>query len=156
MIKNKHGDLFDVPPDYEDDPELSDEQAQLLFTSDGEEDDASMDVGVDTDSPGDLIMSIIDVLQTLGVEPDVANRYACPVIHQSRNDPSFVEMSGTGNIVKMAKNMRNLNMHGLEAFDMRTCKPSGEPWDVRKRSDRQLAYRYVRDKKPLWVIGSPP
>ena len=49
-----------------------------------------------------------------------------------------------------------LNIHGIDALDLRTRTPSGEPWDFSKRSDRRLALWLVRTRKLMWVIGSPP
>ena len=68
-----------------------------------------------------------------------------------------MEAYGTGNILRLSHNrMRNLNVNGLSAFDLRTTKPNGQSWDFRKRSDRKEAYRFVKQHKPDWVIGSPP
>ena len=74
------------------------------------------------------------------------------------SDPRpFYEMYGTGNIVQAAStNVRNLNIKGLGAFDLRTCRPDGKPWDFTKRSHRKLAYRTVKDTNPDWLVGSPP
>ena len=120
--------LLTTTTDYvADDPE-----AQMLFGDniDDDEDHVSMDVG--GDSSGDTVMAVMDVLQTLGVEPEHANRYACSIIHESHPPPSLVEVFGTGNIVQMAKNLCNMNTQGLDAFDLRACKPSGQPWGVQK------------------------
>ena len=110
----------------------------------------------------DDMVSIVDVLQTLGVSATDATRYAMSVVKEARRDCSdpprtFVEAYGTGNIMRVAGDkLRNLNLTGLAALDLRTCKPNGMPWDFRKRSDRRLAYTTVRDMRPQWVIGSPP
>ena len=32
----------------------------------------------------------------------------------------------------------------------------GHKWNFTKASDREQARKYVRDKKPNWLIGSPP
>ena len=66
-------------------------------------------------------------------------------------------MYGCGNIVNAANHvLRNLNVDGLDAFDLRTSKPNGEPWDFSRRSDRKMALQYVHDHKPTWIVGSPP
>ena len=66
-------------------------------------------------------------------------------------------MYGCGNIVTAANHvLRNLNVTGLCAFDLRTAKPTGEAWDFSKKSDRTQALRYVKEKRPTWIIGSPP
>ena len=105
------------------------------------------------------MVAMIDILQTLGVEPEDANRFSSRIMkisHQPLN-PSFVEMYGCGNRVHAANNvLRNVNVSGLCAFDLRTSKPSGEAWDFSKKSDRMQALKYVKEKKPTWVVGSPP
>ena len=101
----------------------------------------------------------MDILQTPGVEPEDANRLSSRIMkisHQPLN-PSFVEMYGCGNIVNAANHvLRNLNVSGLCASDLRTSKPGGEAWDFSKKSDRMQALKYVKEKKPTWVVGSPP
>ena len=110
----------------------------------------------------DVIFECGDVLQTLGVSAKDATRYAMIVIHQAREaspkpSTTFVEVCGEGNMMRIAGDrMRNLNITGLSALDLRTQKPNGDPWDVSKRSDRRQAYRLIRDLRPDWVIGSPP
>ena len=40
--------------------------------------------------------------------------------------PSFMEIYGRGKILEAAHGCRrNLNIHGLDALDLRTCKPDG-------------------------------
>ena len=51
---------------------------------------------------------------------------------------------------------RNLNLIGLRAFDLRTAKPDGEPWEFTKGSDRRLARKIVEEEKQTWIVGSPP
>ena len=105
------------------------------------------------------MIAMMDVLQTLGVEPDDANRFSAKIMRISNQpmNPTFVEMYGCGNIVTAANTvLRNLNVHGLAAFDLRTSKPSGVPWDFSKKSDRTEALKYVKERKPTWIVGSPP
>ena len=69
--------------------------------------------------------------------------------------PTFVEMYARGNIVEEAnQRRRSLNIHGLNAFDLRTTKPSGEPWDFSLAKDRAEAFDYVKTVKPTWVIAT--
>ena len=72
------------------------------------------------------MVAMMDILQTLGVEPEDANRFSSRIMkisHQPLN-PSFVEMYGCGNIVNAASHvLRNLNVSGLRAFDLRTPNP---------------------------------
>ena len=112
----------------------------------------------DDDSGDHEMIAIMDALQTLGVGPTKANRFSAKVMRVSAQplNPTFVEMYGCGNIVNAANHvLRNLNVDGLNAFDLRTAKPSGEAWDFSRRSDRKLALEYVQEQKPTWIIGSP-
>ena len=105
------------------------------------------------------MVALMDILQTLGVGPEEANRYSSKImrIRSQPLNPTFVEMYGCGNIVHAANHvLRNLNVEGLNAFDLRTSKPNGVAWDFSRRGDRREALQYVKDKKPTWIIGSPP
>ena len=74
-----------------------------------------------------------------------------------RGKPTFIEAYGTGNIVELAHGkLRNLNVEGLDAFDLKTKKKHGDIWDFCKADDRKEAIEYVRRVKPTWIIGSPP
>ena len=120
--------------------------------------DASMDDDAAHESDHEMI-AMMDILQTLGVEPEEANRFSSRVMRISKQplNPTFVEMYGCGNIVTAANHvLRNLNVTGLCAFDLRTAKPTGEAWDFSKKSDRMQALRYVKEKRPTWIVGSPP
>ena len=44
---------------------------------------------------------------------------------------------------------RDLNVKGLAAFDLRTSKPDGSPWDFTLRADRQLAMRMLDELDSL-------
>ena len=69
------------------------------------------------------MVAMMDVLQTLGVEPDDANRFSAKImrIRNQPINPSFVEMYGCGSIVTAANTvLRNINVNGLAAFDLRT------------------------------------
>ena len=82
---------------------------------------------------------MVDALQTLGVNAVDATRYAMNIVRCARtaaadSRPTFVEVYGTGNSMRLANDrMRNLNLEGLSALDLRTCKPSGEPWNFNRR-----------------------
>ena len=52
--------------------------------------------------------------------------------------------------------LRNLNISGLDAFDLRTSKPDGMPWDFSRKADRVMAVNYVKTHRPTWIVGSPP
>ena len=99
-------------------------------------------------------LALMDTLQCLGVNPVQASRYVASII---RSKPSLMEFYGIGNISRQANsNHRNLNILGKEAFDLRTHKPSGEPWNFSLAADRKLAWKIVREEEPDWIIGCPP
>ena len=53
--------------------------------------------------------------------------------------------SGTGRIVEDANGtLRNLNIKGLAAFDLRARKEDGSPWDFSKSSDFKEAVQYIK------------
>ena len=68
--------------------------------------------------------------------------------------PSLIEAYGTA--VHQHISRRNLNVRGLDAFDLRTAKANGEPWNFCKRKDRQEARKIIERKRPMWIIGAPP
>ena len=51
---------------------------------------------------------------------------------------------------------RALNVHGIDALDLRTFKKNGNPWNFDLRQDREEALQLIDDTKPARVIGSPP
>lgn len=128
-----------------------------------EVDDAFMEStdngGEDFDSDDNEHVALMGVLQTLGVEPLEANRFSAQVMRISQQplNPTFVEMYGCGNIVNAANHvLRNLNVEGLCAFDLRTSEPNGDACAFSRRSDRKQALAYVNEKKPTWTTGNPP
>ena len=132
------------------------------FYTEVDEADGSMDgfspAAVD-DSDDHEMIALMDILQTLGVGPEEANRFSAKIMRISAQplNPTVVEMYGCGNIVHAVNHvLRNLNVDGLNAFGLHTSKPSGEAWDFSRKSDRKMALDYVKEKKPSWVIGSPP
>ena len=70
---------------------------------------------------------------------------------------TFMEVFGGGAICSEANGpRRNLKIAGLNAFDLRTAKPDGPPWDFTKRVDRHLCRSMIDEQKPTWLVGSPP
>jgi hypothetical protein len=118
------------------------------------------------DSPDTVMKPLLDVLQTLGVDVLDAVDYckrvvrSVPVCATTIGEPyrpTLFEFYNQGNWVQTSHGpRRNLNLDGLRAFDLRTNKPNGEPWNLNRSSDRREARRYVEEEKPTWVIGSPP
>ena len=111
-----------------------------------EDEDADMDAGG--------VAGMVNSLRYFGVEESKARDFVAAVAEPLS---TFMEVYGRGGIVEEAhKRQRNLNVEGLDAFDMRTSKPGGQNWDFTKREDRKLCREVIRDKRPTWVIGSPP
>ena len=98
---------------------------------------------------------MIDLLQQLNVDVADATRFANAVRKQQG---TFVEMFGRGKIVEAAAHgsRRAWNIEGLAALDLRTVKPNGEPWNVNRKSDRDLAEHMQDEQRPDFIIGSPP
>ena len=68
-----------------------------------------------------------------------------------------MEIYGRGRILEAAHGCRrNLNIRGLDALDLRTCKANGDAWNFDLASDRQEAIDLINTLKPTWIIGSPP
>ena len=81
----------------------------------------------------------------------------CAKAMHASSEPSFLKAYGTGRIVEDANGvLRNLNIKDLAAFDLRTKKGDGTPWDFSKTSDRKEAVNYIKEKRPTWIVGSPP
>ena len=71
-------------------------------------------------------------------------------------EPHLWKFYGAGRITYAAHARRRaLNIQGLGAFDLRTLRPDGEPWDFRKQHPRDEATDYVTTQKPEWIIGWP-
>ena len=51
---------------------------------------------------------------------------------------------------------RNLDIKVLDAMDLRTIKPDGDPWNFCKREDRRLARDMIEKQNPDWILGAPP
>ena len=111
-----------------------------------------MDIGVAADDSG----MNLDALILAGVDPVVAKKFVLALNHD-KPGVTFMELYGRGAIVDDANGPRRaLNIEGLDALDIRTLKPNGQPWDFNKRSDRNEARRLIDEKQPQWLIGSPP
>ena len=74
----------------------------------------------------------------------------CAAVVRGKIDlPTFMEFYGRGSIVKEATKARRCpNVKGLHAFDKRTFRPDGNPWDFTKIQHRKDARRMVRELKP--------
>ena len=154
-----------MPVDPPEQPDAVLEQSDDLEIPNLVDDVDDDDMGDDADGrdapmeeilPSDEMSAMVDVLQCLGIEAETAVAFSVSVM-KAPADISFVEMYGQGSLITAAHNRRrDLNLEGLQAFDLRTNKPDGTPWDFALSADRRAAREYVREHKPTWVIGSPP
>ena len=113
-----------------------------------------------------MMSSLVDVLQTIGVPAADAVAFSVRVtkdrsprskVHENMYNPTVFEFYGHGTLINASHGIRrNLNVNGLAAFDLRTCKPDGSPWNLSIGADRRLARQIVEETKPTWIIGSPP
>ena len=123
-------------------------------------------------------IALLDVLQLNGVSPVTAANYAASLarnrprfenLHRrmvnakrfiaslTDRSPTFMELYGRGKLIEAAHGCRrNLNLHGLDALDLRTCMDDGTPWDFNNAAHRRKARHMVETLKPTWLIGSPP
>ena len=110
----------------------------------------------DAASPPKDSDSMMDYLISSGVDPVVA-KHRLNAMTAPKPTATFMEVYGRGAIVECANRARrDLNIEGLDAMDLRTNKEDGTPWDFSQRNDRRLARRLVEERKPDWIIGSPP
>lgn len=109
------------------------------------------DPGIDVDAVLDnqALVDTLDALQALGVDILDACRYVKAI--RKPEVPTFVEVYGQGRIVDASRtSRRSLNIKRLDALDLRTG------WDFTKPKDRLKALRLINERKPTWIIGSPP
>ena len=69
---------------------------------------------------------------------------------------TFIEVYGRSIRDQSLLTRRNLNVEGLNALDLRTTNPNGQPWDFCKREDRKLARQMIDEQQPEWIAGAPP
>ena len=79
----------------------------------------------DTDEEGEpLTTNLIDLLMAAGVKPDKAKAKVKDFLKPT--SATFMELYGRGSVVREAnESRRDLNVVGLGALDLRTCKPDG-------------------------------
>ena len=106
----------------------------------------------DSDDDEDIVR-MVEPLNQLGVDLLDAQTYVDSI---SSAPGTFVKVCGRGSIRNEARRLQKLNLTGLAAMDLRTDKPDGSPWDVCKRSDRELAGSMIAEHDPDFVIGAPP
>ena len=107
-----------------------------------------LDEGEDADA-------MIDYLVIIGADRTEARHKVNAMM--GKGPATFMEVYGRGAIVEEAnKSRRRLDLKGIGAMDIRTCKADGSNWDFNKRSDRRMARELIDSQNPDWLIGSPP
>ena len=161
--------LLEVEPLPQDPADARDEEANqmdeavhIALDSEPMADDAVADLFMDFEDDAEHMdtqeaneNAMLDALIQAGVQPALAKETA----HQMmalKNRSTFVEAYGKSITDYANAHRRNLNIDGLASLDLRSPKPSGEPWDFRKASDRREARRLVKKLDPDWLIGAPP
>ena len=98
---------------------------------------------------------MVDALRCAGV----IETYASDAAHRlcSMQPPvNFMEIYGRSISDSAGAHRRDLNVQGLGAFDLRTLKKDGTPWNFTLRADRKLARQLINEQDPEWIIGAPP
>ena len=124
--------------------EAEDNVAELFGDFD---DDQTMETDVD---------GMVNAMIMTGVNGSDAQTAAAPMFATNAPDTTFTEVYGRSVHDYNTSHRRNLNVRGLDAFDLRTAKANGEPWNFCKRKDRQEARKIIERKRPMWIIGAPP
>ena len=121
--------------------------------------DIFMDFPEDDDDMGDptaASSAMEAALIAAGTCKDAAQLFVNKIVGNT-GATNFMEMYGQSTIVSEANRaQRSLNCEGLRAFDLRTIKPDGCPWNLDKHEDRKLARQMIADDDPEWIVGSPP
>ena len=108
-----------------------------LFMDDGN----GPDVGAEAED--EMVMA----LTTAGVTVEKAKICAASMCKRFPT-MTFIEIYGRSIRHQSLLTRRNLNVEGLDAIDLRTTKPNGQPWDFCKREDRKLGRQMVDEQQP--------
>ena len=121
-------------------------------TMDDHEDDAAMFFGdFDDDAENTMAMGL-----TMAGVPEGKAKVAAYSMNQRIPTQTFIEVYGRSIRDQSSVTRRNLNIKGLDAMDLRTTKPNGDPWNFCKREDRRLAREMIDDQNPDWILDAPP
>ena len=119
---------------------------------DDNEDDAAMIFGdFDDDAENSMAMAL-----TMAGVPEEKAKVAAYSMNQRIPTQTFIEVYGRSIRDQSLVTRRNLNIKGLDAMDLRTTKPNGDPWNFCKREDRRLARDMIEKQNPDWILGAPP
>ena len=72
------------------------------------------------------------------------------------NDVLNIEVCEFYSIPRIAPRAIGKYVSKSASFDINTNDTNGEPWNFMKSSIRQKAREYVKNNKPMFIIGSPP
>ena len=98
---------------------------------------------------------IVMALTIASVTVEKAKIYAASMCRRAPTT-TFIEVYGRSIRDQSLLTRRKLNVEGLNALDLRTTKPNGQPWAFSKREDRKLARQMVDEQQPEWIVGAPP
>ena len=106
----------------------------------------------DMDNMGDieeaLTMNALIAAGTDRHSARICTNTVCPVC-ALKTGPTFLEVYGRGHIMADANGTRRaLNVHGIDALDLRTFKKNGGTWDFNLKRDREEALKLIDDEKP--------
>ena len=92
--------------------------------------------------------AMMSALTAAGVSAEAASNFVHRIMG-NENATTFMEMYRQGSLVAKANKQRpSLNVDGLRAFDLRTNKPDGFPWNFDVRADRRLAHEMIHADEP--------
>ena len=120
--------------------------------------DFDLDLVSDDDHPdgSDNMNDLVTCLQLCGVDVAEATAFSVKAIKAIKR-VAVSEMYEHGTITDAANSIHcNLNIQGLDAFHVRTCKPNGESWNFDSKADRLEALEIINHTKPRWIICFPP
>ena len=110
----------------------------------------------DDDDMGGNEDNMVDSLTHAGAVPHEAKAHVKAMLGD-RPKATFMEVYGGGATVGCSNHaLRNLNLGGLGALDLRTTKEDGNPWDFSRPANRRAARALLKKNDPDWVIGNPP
>ena len=128
------------------------EAADIVIANEQPEEDVHDLFMGDEDDNDDAMMS---ALMANGVN-ELHAKIAALSMNQREPTATFIEVYGRSIRDQSLHSRRNLNIEGLDALDLRTTKPNGEPWNFLKREDRKKARKLIEDRNPDWLLGAPP
>ena len=115
------------------------EAADIVIANEEPEDDVHDLFMGDEDDNDDAMMS---ALMANGVT-ELHAKIAALSMNQREPTATFIEVYVRSISGQSLHSRRNLNIEGLDALDLRTTKPNGEPWNFLKREDRKKARNLI-------------